>query len=77
MLQLAMGTLLSAVFLLFQVQAAPYVAMADDFLASAASFSLVAIFLCSYAFKVRLQFLVFKTAPYGVARTWPVLARLH
>ena len=55
MLQLAMGTLLSAVFLLFQVQAAPYVAMADDFLASSASFSLVAIFLCSYAFKVGLQ----------------------
>ena len=53
MLQLIVGTLLSAVFLLFQVQASPYVAMADDFLASAASFGLVAIFLCSIAFKVK------------------------
>jgi len=51
MLQLIVGTLLSAIFLLFQVQASPYVAMADDFLASAASFGLVAIFLCSIAFK--------------------------
>ena len=39
MLQLVMGTLLSAVFLLFQVQTSPYIEMADDFLASASSFS--------------------------------------
>ena len=51
MLQLIMGTLLSAVFLLFQVQAAPYESMSDDFLSSGANFALVAIFLCSYAFK--------------------------
>ena len=51
MLQLLMGTLLSAAFLLFQVQASPYNAMADDFLASASSFGLVAIFLCSEAYK--------------------------
>jgi len=52
LLQLVMGTLLSAVFLLFQVQTSPYEEMADDFLASAASFGLVAIFLCSTSFKV-------------------------
>ena len=51
MLQLVMGALLSAVFLLFQVQAAPYRSSADDFLASAVSFGLVAIFLCSISFK--------------------------
>ena len=51
MMQLLLGTLLSTVFLLFQVQASPYKVMADDFLASAASFCLVAVFLCSYAFK--------------------------
>ena len=51
MLQLVMGTLLAAIFLLFQVQASPYKKMSDDFLASGSSFALVAIFLCSYAFK--------------------------
>ena len=51
MLQLVIGTLLSATFLLFQVQASPYKNMSDDFLASGSSFALVAIFLCSYAFK--------------------------
>ena len=51
MLQLVIGTLLSAMFLLFQVQASPYQQMSDDFLASASSFAMVAMFLCSYAFK--------------------------
>jgi len=51
MVQLVMGTLLSAFFLLFQIQASPYASMADDFLASAVSFGLVTVFLCSIAFK--------------------------
>ena len=51
MMQLVMGTLLSAIFLLFQVQAAPYVEMSDDFLAACSSFGLFIIFLCSIAFK--------------------------
>ena len=42
MLQLVMGTMLSAAFLLLQVQASPYKEMFDDFLASASSFGLVA-----------------------------------
>ena len=50
-MQLILGTLLSAAFLMFQVQASPYAAMADDFLATAASFGVVVVFLCSYAFK--------------------------
>ena len=37
--------------ILFQVQASPYVVLADDFLASACSFALVAVFVLSYAFK--------------------------
>ena len=51
MLQLIMGTALSAVFLLFQVQASPYKEMSDDFLASASSFGLVIAFICATAFK--------------------------
>jgi len=51
MMQLIVGSLLAASFLLFQVQAAPYVEMADDFLASASSFGLVAMFICATAFK--------------------------
>ena len=50
-LQLLVGTLLSAAFLLFQVQASPYKEMSDDFLASASSFGLVVAFLVSTAFK--------------------------
>jgi hypothetical protein len=51
MMQLVMGTLLSAAFLLFQVQAQPYVQMSDDLLAAFSSFLLTAFFLCSYAFR--------------------------
>ena len=51
MMQLVVGSLLAAAFLLFQVQAAPYLEMADDFLASASSFGLVAMFICATAFK--------------------------
>ena len=50
-LQLVLGALLAAVFLLFQIQANPYQAMDDNFLASSASFALVAFFLCCSAFK--------------------------
>ena len=51
MMQLIVGTLLAVAFLLFQVQASPYINMSDDLLASALSFCVVAVFLCSYAFK--------------------------
>mmetsp|Transcript_12124 Transcript_12124/g.31431 ORF Transcript_12124/g.31431 Transcript_12124/m.31431 type:complete len:638 (-) Transcript_12124:108-2021(-) len=51
MMQLIVGTLLAVAFLLFQVQASPYVNLSDDLLASALSFCVVAVFLCSYAFK--------------------------
>jgi len=51
MMQLVVGTTLSAAFLLFQVQVSPYKQLVDDYLASAASFCLVVIFLCSIAFK--------------------------
>ena len=51
MMQLIFGTLLTAAFLLFQVQASPYSQMSDDLLASAVSFCLVAVFLTSCAFK--------------------------
>ena len=51
MMQLIIGTLLSAAFLLFQVQASPFIDMADDLLASSASFALVVMFACATAFK--------------------------
>ena len=51
MLQLMLGTLLSVAYLLFQVQAKPFREISDDYLASAASFAIVVIFLTSYAFK--------------------------
>ena len=46
MLQLTIGTLCAAILLFFQVQAAPFNDMADDYLAAAASFSLLILFLC-------------------------------
>ncbi len=51
MQQLLVGALLSAMFLLLQVQASPFREMPDDFLASSASFCLVAVFVISIAFK--------------------------
>ena len=51
MLQIILGTLFSAGFLLYQVQASPYTSAADDQLAASASFSLIVLFLCDYAFK--------------------------
>ena len=50
-MQLVIGTLLSAAFLLFQVQASPYINMTDDLFASAVSFFLVVVFLVSASFK--------------------------
>ena len=41
MMQLLVGVTLSAMFLLFQVQASPYADIADNFLASTSSFGLV------------------------------------
>jgi len=51
MMQLVIGTLLSATFMLFQVQARPYRQMSDDFLASTCSFGLVCIFVSCTIYK--------------------------
>ena len=45
MMQLVVGTLLAAAFLLFQVQASPYRNRSDDILASSVSFCLVVVWL--------------------------------
>ena len=49
MLQLTLGTLFAAVLLFVQVQASPFVSLADDYLSSATNFSLLAAFLCARA----------------------------
>ena len=51
MIQLIIGTLVAAILLFIQVQAAPYIDMSDDFLAAASSFSLLIYFLCCIGFK--------------------------
>ena len=51
MMQIVIGTFLSTVFLLLQVQASPLIEMSDDLLSSAASLAIVVVFLGSYAFK--------------------------
>ena len=50
-MQLIAGILFSLIFFLFQVQSQPYIDLFDDYLASAASFALVVVLLCAYAFK--------------------------
>ena len=50
-MQIILGTLLAAAFLLFQVLASPYAAMPNGFLASMASFFLAVFFLAATAFK--------------------------
>lgn len=51
MMQIVVGCFLSVMFLLFQVQANPFIQMADDFLATSTSFGLVICFLACYAYK--------------------------
>ena len=50
--QLIIGTVFSAVYLLIQMQVGPYMETSDDFLANGCSFSLVVYFLCCIMFKV-------------------------
>ena len=54
--QLIIGTLVAAIMLFFQVQAAPYNDISDDHLAAASSFSLLVYFLCSICFKYAAAF---------------------
>ena len=51
MMQLALGTIVCGVFLLIQMQAKPYRNPSDDMLASASSFSLLMVFVCSIFYK--------------------------
>ena len=51
MMQLILGTLLAATFLLVQLVASPYKETTDDLLASSSSFCLVVLFLVSIIFK--------------------------
>ena len=46
MLQLILGTLVSAIFLFVQLIASPYENQSDDYLAATASFSILVFFLC-------------------------------
>jgi hypothetical protein len=50
-LQIAIGTIVCAAFLLVQLQAKPYKNAADDYLAAASSFALLMLFMCSIIFK--------------------------
>ena len=50
-MQLIMGAVTALIFLLLQVQANPLRDMADDYLASFCSFSLVVTFVCAIVFK--------------------------
>ena len=49
--QISVGTIVSAVYLMIQLQARPYKHATDDYLASASSFGLLMIFICSIIFK--------------------------
>ena len=49
--QIAIGTITSAVYLMIQLQAKPYKNISDDYLASASSFSMTMVFLCSIVYK--------------------------
>ena len=70
MLQLTIGTLCAAILLFFQVQAAPFNDMADDYLAAAASFSLLILFLCRWAVAAPLP----ASAPFARRPSAPIIA---
>ena len=65
MMQLILGILTSAAFMLFQVQASPYKELTDDLLASSATFTLVVMFTCATAFKY--------AELTGLEGLWPIL----
>ena len=49
--QIAMATIVTAVYLLVQLNAKPFKNPADDFLAASASFALLMLFFCSVIYK--------------------------
>ena len=49
-MQIALATIVTAVFLLVQLQAKPYKNASDDYLASSASFAMLMLFVCSVLF---------------------------
>ena len=49
--QIAVGTIVCAVYLMVQLQAKPYKHATDDYLATSSSFGLLMIFICSIIFK--------------------------
>ena len=50
-MQIALGTIVCASFLMVQLQAKPYKSKTDDFLAAASSFALLMLFFCSTIYK--------------------------
>ena len=52
LVQLILGTVTAAMFLLVQIQARPYKRTSDNYLASAASFCLLIYFLCCVMYKI-------------------------
>ena len=49
--QIALATIVSAIFMLIQLQTKPYKSSSDDFLASSSSFALLMLFFCSVIYK--------------------------
>ena len=49
--QIAVGTIVAAVYLMIKLQAKPYKHATDDYLATSSSFGLLMIFVCSIFFK--------------------------
>ena len=49
--QIVVGTIVTAVYLMIQLQARPYKHPTDDYLATASSFGLLMLFVCSIVFK--------------------------
>ena len=50
-MQISIGTIVSAVYLMIQLQASPYKSQSDDYVAVASSFSLLMVFVCSIIYK--------------------------
>ena len=49
--QIAIGTIVAAMYLMIQLQAQPYKNQSDNYLAVASSFSLLMVFFCSVIYK--------------------------
>ena len=69
-MQVALGTIVSAAYLMVQLQASPYKSRSDDYLAVASSFGMLMVFMCAQAVSLRLRNVLPTARPRPAHSAW-------